>query len=176
MIFDQFTLPLAHAEGDFADQLGHALEPTASIFRGLALPDFITHWGHPFFMAIVIFFMGGFVAFSGWKSRLSDDSAIVDKNRADHRKVAPLMTVFLTTGYTGGLLSLIIQQKPVLESPHFVTGTVVVLLLWLNGSLAFLGIKGVAKLTRSAHAYVGSAIVALLLVHVALGFNLGVSI
>jgi hypothetical protein len=57
-----------------------------------------------------------------------------------------------------------------------VTGTVVVLLLWLNGSLAFLGIKGVAKLTRSAHAYVGSAIVALLLVHVALGFNLGVSI
>jgi hypothetical protein len=87
-----------------------------------------------------------------------------------------LMTVFLTTGYTGGLLSLIIQQKPVLESPHFITGSVVILLLWINGSLGFLGIKGVSKLTRSAHAYVGSAIVALLLVHVALGFNLGISI
>jgi Protein of unknown function (DUF4079) len=160
----------------FAENLTQSLEPIAAGFRGMALPEIVTHWGHPFFMAIVIFFMGGFVAFSGWKSRLSEDSAIVDKNRADHRKVAPFMTLFLTTGYTGGLLSLIIQQKPILESPHFWTGSIVVLLLWLNGSLGFLGIKGEAKLTRSAHAYVGSAIVALLLVHVALGFNLGISI
>jgi hypothetical protein len=86
------------------------------------------------------------------------------------------MSLFLTIGYTGGLLSLVMQQKPILESPHFWTGSVVVLLLWLNGSLGFLGIKGEAKLTRTAHAYIGSAIVALLLVHAALGLNLGLSI
>jgi hypothetical protein len=127
-------------------------------------------------MGVVIFAMGSVVAISGWKSRLSDDAEVVDKNRADHRKIAPLMTLFLTMGYTGGLLSLVMQQKPILESPHFWTGSAVVLLLWFNGSLAFLGIKGPAQLTRSIHAYVGSAIVALLLVHVAFGLNLGLSI
>lgn len=127
-------------------------------------------------MGIVIFFMGSFVALSGWKSRLSEESEVVDKNRADHRKVAPLMTLFLTMGYSGGLLSLVMQQKPILESPHFITGSIVVSLLWLNGSLGFLGIKGPAKLTRTVHAYIGSAITALLLVHVALGLNLGFSI
>ncbi|MFM2433015.1 MAG: hypothetical protein RLZZ511_4229 [Cyanobacteriota bacterium] len=167
---------LAHAEGNFADQVGHALEPAAALFRGMNLPEPLTHWGHPFFMSIVIFLMGGFVAMTGWKSRLSQESEVVDKSRADHRKVAPLMTVFLTTGYSGGLLSLVMQNKPVLESPHFWTGTIVLSLLWFNGSLAFLGIKGPATLTRSIHAYVGSAIVALLLVHVALGLNLGISI
>jgi Protein of unknown function (DUF4079) len=160
----------------FAQTLSQALEPVASSFRNMNLPEPLTHWGHPFFMGIVIFMMGSFVAITGWKSRLVTDSAIVDENRANHRKVAPLMSAFLTIGYTGGLLSLIIQQKPVLESPHFWTGSIVVLLLWINGSLGFLGIKGEAKLTRSAHAYIGSTIMALLLVHVALGLNLGVSI
>jgi hypothetical protein len=160
----------------FADSLSQTLEPIAAGFRSMNLPEPLTHWGHPFFMSIVIFMMGSFVAISGWKSRTSSDSAVVDKSRANHRKVAPLMSLFLTIGYTGGLLSLVMQQKPILESPHFWTGSVVVLLLWFNGSLGFLGIKGESKLSRTAHAYVGSAIMALLLVHVALGFNLGISI
>ncbi len=174
-----FALPIAQAEAastTFAQDLANTLEPAAAAFRSMNLPEPLTHWGHPFFMSIVIFAMGSMVAISGWKSRLSDDSEIVDKNRGDHRKIAPLMTLFLTMGYSGGLLSLVMQQKPILESPHFWTGSIVVLLLWFNGSLAFLGIKGPAQLTRSIHAYVGSAIVVLLLVHVALGLNLGVSI
>jgi hypothetical protein len=160
----------------FAQNLSNTLEPIAAGFRSMNLPEPLTHWGHPFFMSIVIFMMGSFVAITGWKSRTSPDTEVVNKSRANHRKVAPLMSLFLTIGYTGGLLSLVMQQKPVLESPHFWTGSVVVLLLWLNGSLGFLGIKGEAKLTRSAHAYIGSAIVALLLVHAALGLNLGLSI
>jgi hypothetical protein len=160
----------------FAQNLSNTLEPIAAGFRQMNLPEPLTHWGHPFFMGIVIFMMGSFVAITGWKSRTATDSAVVTKSRADHRKVAPLMSLFLTIGYTGGLLSLVMQQKPILESPHFWTGSLVVLLLWLNGSLGFLGIKGEAKLTRTAHAYIGSAIVALLLVHAALGLNLGLSI
>jgi hypothetical protein len=169
-------VPSATPPTGFAQTLSQALEPIAASFRDLNLPEPLTHWGHPFFMGIVIFMMGSFVAITGWKSRISADTAIVNESRANHRKVAPLMSAFLTIGYTGGLLSLIIQQKPVLESPHFWTGSIVVLLLWINGSLGFLGIKGEAKLTRSAHAYIGSTIMALLLVHVALGLNLGVSI
>jgi hypothetical protein len=157
---------------DFAQ----ALEPIASTFRDMNLPEPVSHWGHPFFMGIVIFMMGAAVAITGWKSRLATDTSEVTTNRMNHRKIAPLMSLFLTIGYTGGLLSLVIQQKPVLESPHFITGSIVVALLWFNGSLGFLGIKGESKLTRSAHAYVGSAIMALLMVHVALGLNLGFSI
>jgi hypothetical protein len=160
----------------FADNLTNSLEPVAQTFRGMNIPEVVTHWGHPFFMGIVVVMMGSFVAFTGWKSRLSEDGEAKTKFRMDHRKVAPLMTAFLITGYSGGLLSLVIQNKPILESPHFVTGSAVVVLLLLNGSISFFGFKGEAKGLRSAHAYIGSAIMLLLVTHAVLGVKLGLSI
>jgi Protein of unknown function (DUF4079) len=161
----------------FADNLTNSLEPVAQTFRGMNIPEVVTHWGHPFFMGIVVVMMGSFVAFTGWKSRLAEDGELKTKLRMDHRKVAPLMTAFLITGYSGGLLSLVIQNKPIMESPHFLTGSLVVVLLLLNGSISFFGFKGgEAKGLRSAHAYIGSAIVLLLVTHAALGLKLGLSI
>jgi hypothetical protein len=160
----------------FADNLTNSLEPVAQTFRGMNIPEVVTHWGHPFFMGIVVVMMGSFVAFTGWKSRLTEDGEAKTKFRMDHRKVAPLMTAFLITGYSGGLLSLVIQNKPIMESPHFWTGSAVVVLLLLNGSISFFGFKGEAKGLRSAHAYIGSAIVLLLVTHAALGLKLGLSI
>ena len=161
---------------EFATKLAESLQPIADQFKSLNVPAPVTHWGHPFFMAIVILAMGSFVAISGWRSRTATDTEVIVKNKADHRKVAPLMTVFLATGYTGGLLSLVMQGKPLLESPHFITGSVVLTLLAINGAISFTGFGGNKQFLRNAHAYLGSAIVVLLVVHAFLGLKLGISI
>jgi hypothetical protein len=86
------------------------------------------------------------------------------------------MTTFLATGYTGGLLSLVMQCKPLLESPHFITGSVVLSLLAINGTISLTGFGGNQPILRNAHAYLGSAIVVLLVAHALLGLKLGLSI
>jgi len=68
------------------------------------------------------------------------------------------------------------QGKPLLESPHFITGSVVLTLLAINGAISLTGFGGNKPLLRNAHAYLGSAIVLLLFVHAALGLKLGLSI
>ena len=161
---------------EFATKLAETLQPIADQFKSLNVPAPVTHWGHPFFMAIVIFAMGSFVAISGWRSRTATDTEVISKNKADHRKVAPLMTVFLATGYTGGLLSLVMQGKPLLESPHFITGSVVLTLLAINGAISLTGFGGNKQFLRNAHAYLGSAIAVLLVAHAFLGLKLGLSI
>jgi hypothetical protein len=159
-----------------ADRLAEILEPIAAGFRSLNIPEPITHWGHPLMMGIVIFAMGSTVVYSGWKSRLASDEVVISSNRELHRKLAPAMTLFLALGYTGGVLSLVMQHHEILASPHFWTGSLAVLLLLLNGGLAFFGIKGKALGVRTVHAYIGGAIAIVLLVHTALGLTLGVSL
>jgi len=127
-----FLLNHSKSMTEFATKLVESLQPISDQFKSLNIPEPVTHWGHPFFMGIVIVAMGSFVAISGWRSRTTTDPEVATKNKADHRKVAPLMTVFLATGYTGGLLSLVMQGKPLLESPHFITGSVVLTLLAIN--------------------------------------------
>ena len=161
---------------EFATKLAESLQPISDQFKSLNIPEPVTHWGHPFFMGIVIFAMGSFVAITGWRGRTATDTEVAGKNKADHRKVAPLMTVFLATGYTGGLLSLVMQGKPLLESPHFITGSVVLTLLAINAAISLTGFGGNKQFLRNAHAYLGSAIVLLLVVHAALGLKLGISI
>jgi len=161
---------------EFATKLTESLQPIADQFEALNIPEPITNWGHPFFMAIVIFAMGSFVAISGWRGRTATEPEVANKNKADHRKVAPLMTTFLAAGYTGGLLSLVMQGEPLLESPHFITGSVVLVLLAINGTISLTGFGGNQPVLRNAHAYLGSAIVALLVAHALLGLKLGLSI
>jgi hypothetical protein len=157
--------------------LSELLEPIAAWFRSLGTPEPIVHWGHPVMMAIVAFVMGGYVAFTGWRSRTVTDPDLVMKNRTEHRKIAPLMFVFLALGYTGGVLSLVMQHQPILESPHFWTGSVVLGLLTINAVLAAVSFGGDNKgLFRTIHAYVGSAVLLLLVIHAVLGLNLGLSI
>ncbi len=156
--------------------LSDVLEPLAAWFRGLGMPEEIVHWGHPAMMGIVVVAMGSAVGLTGWKGRTlaEKDPEGAAKNKAEHSKIAPLMFLFLAMGYTGGILSLVIQQKPILESPHFWTGSSVIVLLTINALLAAIGFGGGSL--RSAHAYIGSAILALFVVHAAFGINLGLSI
>ena len=156
--------------------LNQLLESIAAWFRALGIPESIVHWGHPAMMGIVIFVMGSAVAVAGWRSRLVADKDVALKNRSDHRKIAPFMFLFLALGYTGGVLSLVMQKQPILESPHFWTGTTALGLLATNSLLSLGGFWGDKPTARIAHAYIGTLALGLLIVHTALGIKLGLSI
>jgi hypothetical protein len=156
--------------------LSDLLEPIAAWFRSLGVPEPIVHWGHPLMMAIVIFVMGSFVGLAGWRGRVVVDQEAALKSRSAHRQLAPLMFMFLVAGYTGGVLSLVMQHQPILESPHFWTGSIVLILLVGNAMIAATGF-GKNKLTfRTVHAYVGSVALCLLFLHALLGLKLGLAI
>lgn len=153
------------------------LEPIADWFNGLGTPEPIVHWGHPAMMGIVLFVMGSYVAYSGWRSRITKDAEIAMKNRLDHRKLAPLMYLFITLGYTGGILSLVMQNQPIFESPHFWTGSLIIVLLGINALISLTGFNGDNKMMmRSIHAYLGSTVMILFIIHAIFGLNLGLSI
>ncbi|MDJ0636010.1 MAG: DUF4079 domain-containing protein [Xenococcaceae cyanobacterium MO_188.B29] len=160
------------------DNLSELLQPIADWFSSLGTPEPIVHWGHPLMMTIVVFVMGSFVGVAGWRSRVlteaNTEAAIA--SRADHRKTAPLMYFFLAAGYTGGILSLVMQHEPILSSPHFWTGSIVLVLLTINAIIAATGFIGNKAVSRTIHAYVGSIALGLLFFHAILGLKLGLSI
>ncbi len=160
------------------EQLSELLEPLASQFRALNLPEPLTHWGHPFFMSIVMFAMGGYGAYAGWKGRIltaSDPQAAL-ASKAEHRKIMPAMFAFMAIGATGGILALVIQKHAVLASPHFLTGSIVLTFLAINSLISVTGFGGNKPELRKVHAYFGSTILVLMVVHALMGLKLGLSI
>jgi hypothetical protein len=81
----------------------------------------------------------------------------------------------MAAGYTGGVLSLVMQHQPVLESPHFFTGSIVLLLLLINGAISLSGFAGNKAILRAVHAYVGNTALCILFFHAVLGCKLGTS-
>lgn len=158
-----------------SESLSQWLEPIAAWFRSMNLPEPIVHWGHPLMMGIVVVAMGSAVGWTGWRGRLAGGE-VATKNWGEHRKIAPLMFLFIAMGYTGGVLSLVMQQKPILESPHFITGTAAIVLLSVNGALIALSGGQNKTLLRTAHAYLGGIALCLLVLHGVLGLQLGLSI
>ncbi|MEM9165056.1 MAG: DUF4079 domain-containing protein [Cyanobacteria bacterium P01_F01_bin.4] len=156
--------------------LSGVLQPIADWFAQLDMPEPIIHWGHPVMMGTVIFAMGTTAAYMGWKIRSFEDPEESMTTRKLHKKVALWMTTFIAMGYTGGLLSLVMQGEPLLESPHFWTGSVVLGLLGLNGAISMSKFAGGKDSLKSIHAYIGTAAVAIMFVHAFLGLNLGLSI
>lgn len=158
------------------NNLRELLEPIAAWFRSFGIPEPIVHWGHPLMMGIVVFVMGSFVGLAGWRSRVVVDRTVAMENAIAHRTLAPWMFGFMAAGYTGGLLSLVMQQKPILESPHFWTGSVVLLLLLVNGALALFGFGKDKGTLRTVHTYLGSMALCLMFLHAVLGLRLGLAI
>ncbi|MEO1396351.1 MAG: DUF4079 domain-containing protein [Cyanobacteria bacterium J06634_5] len=152
------------------------LEPVASWFAQFNLPEPIVHWGHPVMMAIVVFVMGGFAAYAGWQGRLATETGVAIEQKQTHAKIAPLMYLFIVLGATGGILSLVMQGEPILESPHFWTGMGAIALLTTNALIAATKFGKGSTTLRTAHAYIGSAALALLVVHAVFGTQLGLSI
>lgn len=153
-----------------------SLQPIADWFNTLNTPEPIVHWGHPIMMGIVVFVMGSYIAVAGWRSRLATNTDVVVKNKTEHRKIAPLMLVFIISGYTGGILSLIMQDQPIFASPHFWTGSIAIGLLLVNGIISLTGFIGNKAVMRTIHAYLGSLALGILLIHAIFGLNLGLSI
>jgi hypothetical protein len=158
------------------NSLRELLEPIAAWFRSLGIPEPIVHWGHPLMMGIVVFIMGSFVGLAGWRGRTVADKEAAIENLIAHRTLAPWMFGFMAAGYTGGLLSLVMQQKPILESPHFWTGSIVLLLLLMNGTIALFGFGKDKGALRTVHAYLGSTALGLMFLHAVLGVKLGLAI
>jgi fucose 4-O-acetylase-like acetyltransferase len=156
--------------------LNELLEPIANQFRNLGIPAPIVHWGHPLMMAIVVLVMGSFVGWVGWRGRLVADKDAAIKSRADQRKLAPWMFLVLSLGYTGGVLSLGMQHQAITESPHFWTGSIVLVLLALNAVISMSSFGGNRLSMRTVHAYLGSTALCILFLHAVLGLKLGLSI
>ncbi|EFJ49760.1 hypothetical protein VOLCADRAFT_89542 [Volvox carteri f. nagariensis] len=157
------------------DAIYQYLKPQAEYFNTLNIPEAIVHWGHPGNMAVVLFAMGGYgAAYLGWQIRTSTDGEVVARAKEAHPKLAAGMFFFFTLGALGGMLSLLMQGKPIFESPHVWTGLVGLGLLGFQSLLPLAFASGTGE-ARTAHAYLGSAIMALFLVHAALGLQLGLS-
>jgi magnesium-transporting ATPase (P-type) len=167
---------LSSLSSDLANNLANRLEPIAAWFRSFNLPEPIVHWGHPLMMAIVVFVMGSVVGITGWRGREAVEPKEAATSRANHRQIAPLMFLFIVLGSTGGVLSLVMQQKPILESPHFWTGAVVLVLLGTNAAIAATDFGKNKPALRTAHAYLGSTALCLLFLHALLGLKLGLAI
>ena len=151
------------------------LEPIADWFGTLPIPAVVTHWGHPVMMGIVVLVIGGFAADKGWKLRKEYGGADAKQENAYwHKKAALWMTTFISLGWTGGVLSLVMQGQPIFESPHFWTGTIAIGLLMANGAISILKFLGKDSM-RTVHAYLGTGAIALLVAHAFLGVNLGLS-
>ncbi|MGM3306466.1 DUF4079 domain-containing protein [Anabaena sp. WFMT] len=156
--------------------ISEVLEPIAAWFRSLGVPEAVVHWGHPVMMGIVVFVVGSFVGVAGWRGKLLQDKDAAVKSRNAHRQLAPWLFLFLAGGYIGGVLSLVMQHQPLFESPHFWTGSIVLLLLLVNGAISLSGFLGNKVALRAVHAYLGSTALLILFVHAVLGFNLGISL
>ena len=152
------------------------LQPISDWFAQFNLPEPIVHWGHPVMMAIVVFVMGGFTAYAGWQGRLATDTGVAVEQKQQHAKIAPLMYLFIVLGATGGILSLVMQGEPIFESPHFWTGMGAIALLTINALIAATKFGKDSDGLRTAHAYIGSTALAVLVVHAFLGAKLGLSI
>ncbi|KAK7267751.1 hypothetical protein RIF29_20430 [Crotalaria pallida] len=171
--FSPFPLLFAAALLPGAGAVTSAFGPFVELVKSWNLPDWLVHWGHPGNMAVVLFAMGGYGTYLGFRIRYSDDVEEKAKAKDLHPKLLAGMFFFFAAGATGGVTSLLTSDKPIFESPHAVTGAIGLALLTIQTILPslFEGNPGL----RNVHGILGSGIMTLFLVHAALGLQLGLS-
>ncbi|XP_031397887.1 uncharacterized protein LOC116208535 isoform X1 [Punica granatum] len=147
--------------------------PFVELVKSWNLPDWLVHWGHPGNMAVVLFAMGGYGTYLGFRIKYSDDVEEKAKAKDLHPKLLGGMFFFFALGATGGITSLLTSDKPIFESPHAVTGFIGLSLLTIQTILPtlFEGNPGL----RNVHGILGSGIMTLFLIHAAFGLQLGLS-
>ncbi|CAK7343186.1 unnamed protein product [Dovyalis caffra] len=89
--------------------------PFVELVKSLNLPDWLVHWGHPGNMAVVLFAMGGYGTYLGFRIRFSDDMEEKAKAKDLHPKLLGGMFFFFALGATGGITSLLTSDKPIFE-------------------------------------------------------------
>ncbi|KAL5710018.1 hypothetical protein ACHQM5_020633 [Ranunculus cassubicifolius] len=156
-----------------AETVRSLFAPFVEIVKTFDLPAWLVHWGHPGNMAVVLFAMGGYGTYLGFRIRYSDNVEEKANAKDLHPKLLAGMFFFFALGATGGVTALLTSDKPILESPHAITGLIGLSLLAVQSILPtlFEGNPGL----RTAHGILGSGIMTLFLVHAALGLQLGLS-
>ncbi|CAI9097963.1 OLC1v1034490C1 [Oldenlandia corymbosa var. corymbosa] len=118
-----------------AETVRSVFGPFVELVKSWNLPDWLVHWGHPGNMAVVLFAMGGYGTYLGFRIKFSDDVEEKAKAKDLHPKLLGGMFFFFALGATGGITSLLTSDKPILESPHAVTGIIGLALLSLQSAL-----------------------------------------
>ncbi|RCV46634.1 hypothetical protein SEVIR_9G551900v4 [Setaria viridis] len=156
-----------------AEPVTAVFAPFVELVKTLDLPGWLVHWGHPGNMAVVLFAMGGYGTYLGFRIKLSDDPEEKAKAKDLHPKLLAGMFFFFALGATGGVTALLTSDKPIFESPHAVTGVIGLALLTIQSILPklFEGNPGL----RTTHGLLGSGIMTLFLIHAAFGLQLGLS-
>ncbi|KAG0552890.1 hypothetical protein BDA96_01G547100 [Sorghum bicolor] len=156
-----------------AEPVTAVFAPFVELVKTWDLPGWLVHWGHPGNMAVVLFAMGGYGTYLGFRIKLSDDIEEKAKAKDLHPKLLAGMFFFFALGATGGITALLTSDKPIFESPHAVTGVIGLALLTVQSILPklFEGNPGL----RTTHGLLGSGIMTLFLIHAALGLQLGIS-
>ncbi|KAL1331989.1 uncharacterized protein LOC130961816 [Arachis stenosperma] len=171
--FSPLPLLFAAALLPGAGAVSSTFGPFVQLVKSWNLPDWLVHWGHPGNMAVVLFAMGGYGTYLGFRIKYSDDVEEKAKAKDLHPKLLAGMFFFFALGATGGVTSLLTSDKPIFESPHAVTGAIGLTLLTVQTILPslFEGNPGL----RNVHGILGSGIMTLFLIHAALGLQLGLS-
>lgn len=139
-------------------------------------PEWVIHWFHGLNMATVLFAMGGYGTYLGYKIRAGEGNEAAfggETMRELHPKLMGGMLFFFFLGGQGGLVFTLMENRNLLESPHAVSALAG---LGLLGAQAALGVtmKGKAS-ARTAHTYLGTGLMALFFVHAGLGLTNGLS-
>ncbi|XP_028775240.1 uncharacterized protein LOC114732110 [Neltuma alba] len=175
LLYSFSPLPLLYAAALLpgAGAVRSVFGPFVELVKSWNLPDWLVHWGHPGNMAVVLFAMGGYGTYLGFRIRYSDDVEEKASAKDLHPKLLGGMFFFFALGATGGITSLLTSDKPIFESPHAVTGVIGLALLTIQTILPalFEGNPGL----RNVHGILGSGIMTLFLIHAALGLQLGLS-
>lgn len=139
-------------------------------------PGAALHWGHAAAMASV-YPQLAFGAFLGWQIRMGKGQETTPLSMGfSSATLHPLLSLgaflFFLIGGQGGLVLLTAQKQTILDSPHAVTALLGLSLLALQ---ALLPVFFENSQLRTAHAFLGSFIVLLMVVHAAFGVALGLS-
>lgn len=144
---------------------------------GLA-PDFLLHWGHAAAMGTVLLGMGGYGTFLGWQTRLGNGETVYPLSlgqaaRELHPTLMGAALFFFFLGGQGGLVLLATAGQPILQSAHSSTAVIGLLLMGLQAALGLT--MGDSPEKRTIHAFLGTGVMLVLLVHLYFGLDLGSS-
>eukprot|EP00929_Paragymnodinium_shiwhaense_P090792 TRINITY_DN508_c0_g1_i1.p2 TRINITY_DN508_c0_g1~~TRINITY_DN508_c0_g1_i1.p2 ORF type:complete len:242 (-),score=41.87 TRINITY_DN508_c0_g1_i1:345-1010(-) len=175
---DKF-LDLSGVEGPVTDYVNIWVPMFKSAQEAGIAPEALIHWGHAGAMGMVLLAMGGFGSFLGWQIRLGNGATVypltLGKTAAEmHPLLMGAALFFFFLGGQGGLVLLATQGVPILQSAHSSTAVIGLGLMAIQAALG--KTMGESPEKRTAHAFLGTGVMLVLLVHMVFGLNLGYSI